>query len=219
MKLQPKIQEHSIVLIGNFNPKIFQPAWFGAEELIQKQEAEKANIEIIHPDVVIFSLEWLRIEVTRERFSVTTMQQPFDEVIRDIVIGTFNLLRHTPLIQMGINRGMHFLMESEEKWHAAGHKLAPKEHWKDILNAPGLRSLTMEEGIRRDGLKGYIRVKVEPSVRIHPGIFFDVNDHFETKDSISVVGSEEITNILKDSWSASYARSESIIYSLFERLT
>ena len=51
---QLKINRHSIVLIGNFNPKIFQPAWFGSEGLIQKKEAEQSTIEIIHPDVVIF---------------------------------------------------------------------------------------------------------------------------------------------------------------------
>lgn len=215
---QPKIKGHNIVLIGNFNPLIFQPAWFGAEGLLQKLESEKATVEIIHPDAVIFSLDWLRLEVIRERFMVETTQEPFDEIIRDLVIGTFNLLRHTPITKMGINRQMHFPMESEEKWHTAGHKLAPKELWSEILEKPGMCSLTMEESIRRDGLKGYIRVKIEPSAKIHPGIFFEVNNHFETKDASSTVGCDEIINILKNSWAESYKRSENIIYSVYEKL-
>lgn len=215
---QPKIKGHNIVLIGNFNPLIFQPAWFGAEGLLQKLESEKATVEIIHPDVVIFSLDWLRLEVIRERFMVETTQEPYDEIIRDLVIGTFNLLRHTPITKMGINRQMHFSMESEEKWHTAGHKLAPKELWSEVLEKPGMRSLIMEESIRRDGLKGYIRVKIEPSVKIHQGIFFEINDHFETKDASSTVGCDEIINILKSSWAESYKRSENIIYSIYERL-
>lgn len=214
---QLKINGHSIVLIGNFNPKIFQPAWFGSEGLIQKKEAEQSTIEIIHPDVVIFSLEWLRVMVTRERFSVETFQEPFDEILRDLVLGTFKLLRYTPITQIGINRDMHFQMESEEKWHAVGHKLAPKELWTGLLEDPGMLRLTME-GKRSDGLKGCIRVTIEPSGKVHPGVSFQYNDHFETKDPISTVGSDEIINILNNCWKESYDKSKNIIYSLLERL-
>ncbi len=83
---QPEIQGSSIVLLGDLNPKIFQPAWFAAEKLIRKPEAEAAEIEIIHPEVVIFNLEWLRLEVTRERFSASTTQEPYYEFIRDFQI-------------------------------------------------------------------------------------------------------------------------------------
>ncbi len=106
MALLPKIQGHTIVLLGNFNPKIFQPIWFSTEELLQKQEAEKANIEIIHPDVTIFSLDWLRVTVTPERFSAETTQESYYEAVRDLIIGTFSLLRHTPITKMGINIDM-----------------------------------------------------------------------------------------------------------------
>lgn len=75
---QPEIHSISIVLLGAFNPKIFQPAWFAFEELIRKQEAEEANIEIVHPDAVSFALEWLRLQVTRERFTASTTQEPLE---------------------------------------------------------------------------------------------------------------------------------------------
>jgi|SRR3990172_3463060 len=217
---KPKVQGHNIVLIGNFNPKIFQPAWFGAEGLLSKQETEKANIQIIHPDVVIFSIEeLLKLEVTRERFVLSTTQEPYDEVIRDLALGTFRLLRHTPIIKMGINRDMHFQIESEKKWHEIGHKLAPKELWRDILENPGMRTLTMEESKRRDdGLKGYIRVKIEPSNKVYLGVFFSINDHFETQEPSSTVGSDEIIDILSSSWEKSCKRSKSIIYSLLGKL-
>lgn len=216
-KLHPAIQEHSIVLVGNFNPTIFQPAWFAAEGLIRKQEAEEANLTIGHPDVMIFSLDWLRIEVTRGRFIVATAMEPYDEIIRDLVLGTFKLLSHTPIRMMGINRQMHFEMSSEEQWHAVGHKLAPKEIWDGILEKPGTRSLTMEESQRSDGLYGYIRVTVEPSTKIHPGIFIKINDHFEVGDT-KAIGNKEIVSILEKNWSKSYTKSASIIFTLLERL-
>jgi hypothetical protein len=33
--------------LWSFNPQIFQPAWFAAEGLIRKGEAEAAKIEIV----------------------------------------------------------------------------------------------------------------------------------------------------------------------------
>ncbi len=85
MKYQCKLKDHSIVLLGNFNPKIFQPAWFVAEGLLQHQEADEANIEIIHSSVVIFRTDWMRMEVTQDRFIVTTSKEPYDRVLRDLV--------------------------------------------------------------------------------------------------------------------------------------
>ena len=72
----PDIQGVTVVFLGDFNPKIFQPAWFAVQGLIRQQEAEEANVEIIHPDVVSFSLEWLALQVTRERFAISTTQSP-----------------------------------------------------------------------------------------------------------------------------------------------
>lgn len=212
----PEIQSVSVVWLGDFNPKIFQPAWFAAEGLIRKQEAEEANVEIIHPEVVSFALEWLTLHVTRERFFASTSQEPYYEVVRDLVLGTFRLLRHTPVHKMGINTDMHFRMGSEEAWHAFGHRLAPKDLWQGILENPGMRSLTME-GRRPDGCKGYIRVKVEPSVRVHPGVYVNVNDHYEEADPKSVIGSDEIRTLLERSWDESLRRSARIAYALLEK--
>jgi hypothetical protein len=166
----PEIQGVSIVLLGDFNPKIFQPAWFAAQNLIRQQEADEANIAIIHPEVVSFTLgQWLALEVTRERFAVSTAQEPYSKVMRDLVIGSFELLQHTPLHKLGINADMHFRMDSEKSWHAFGDLLAPKKIWQGLLKTPGIRRFTME-GQRPDNFQGYIRVRVEPSVKIRPGV-------------------------------------------------
>ena len=213
---QLEIQGASVVLLGDFNPKIFQPAWFAAEGLIRKQEAEEANIEIVHPEVVSFTLEWLQLQVTREHFIVATIQEPYYEFVRDLVLGTFSLLRHTPLHKMGLNTDKHFRMGSEDAWHTLGHRLVPKDLWQGVLDSPGMRSLTIE-GKRPDGLKGYIRVQVEPSVRIHPGVYFRVNDHYEVAEPKSVLGSQEILTCLERSWEESRRRAEHIINALLEK--
>ncbi len=220
MKHQPKIKEHSIVLIGNFNPKIFQPAWFAAQGLLSQQEAEAVKIEIIHSSVVVFSTNtnWMRMEVTGERFIVRTSQEPYDVVIRDLILGTFDLLRYTPIKQMGINREMHFQLNSEESWHKAGHLLTPKAIWDGILNEPGMLSVQMRESKRQDDLKGNINVKVEPSKSVHPGLFISVNNHIETEKQLTTEGSVELMAILNKHWERIYKRSEEIMDSLLERL-
>lgn len=215
----PKFYNHSIVLLGQFNPSIFHPIWFSSEKLLRNEEADRAKIEIVHPDVTKFALDWLTVEVLRERFVMQTSQETYDETLRDLVLGTFSILRHTPITKMGINRSAHFLIESEEKWHNAGHKLAPKELWNGILEKPGMLSLTMEESPRKDGLKGFVRVRVEPSGSVQPwGLFIEVNDHIVFSDTKKDVGSDEMLDILKSKWKDSINRAEDIIYTLYERV-
>lgn len=208
----PEFEGLSIVLRGDFNPKILQPAWFASQKLIREEEAEKVELRFIHHDICDFSLEWLQLQVVDDRFVASTTKPPYYELLRDLVLGTFRILRHTPLRLMGINRDMHFKMDSQETWHGIGHRLAPKELWKDILRDPGLRSLTME-GVRPDNFKGYIRVKVEPSVKVKPfGVYFEVNDHFEVKEAdAKLVGADEIMNLLQQCWKDSVSRSDKII--------
>ncbi|MDA8305753.1 MAG: hypothetical protein M0Z81_02840 [Deltaproteobacteria bacterium] len=212
-----KLSQHGshIVLIGDFNPKIFQPAWFGAQDLIRQSEVEDATIQIVSSEIVIFTLDWLRLEVTRERFSAGTTQDPYHPFIMELVLGTFRLLRHTPLRMMGINREAHYKMNSEERWHAIGHKLVPKKMWEGLLTKPGMASLTVS-GIRPDSHKGSILVTIEPSMQFRPGIYVRVNDHFESSLVQSASGADEIIDILAANWKESYDRASGIITKLME---
>ncbi|HEX8947796.1 MAG TPA: hypothetical protein VF790_02470 [Dissulfurispiraceae bacterium] len=159
------------------------------------------------------------MDILKERFFAQSKLQPYDEALRDLVVGTFTYLSHTPLKQMGINIEMHFPMESEEKWHNAGHKLAPKEIWNGLLERPGMRNLVMEESPRRDGRRGTIQVHVSPSSEVRPGLKILVNDHVEVKDPATTMGSDEIIETLKIMWPESRKRSEKIIQDLRERLS
>lgn len=171
-----------------------------------------AKLEILHREIVSFSTEWFRLEVLPERVLLSTTQGQYYEPMRDLALGTFRILRHTPITKMGINRDFHFRMPSEEAWHAIGHRLAPKDAWKDVLLEPGMASLSMQ-GRRPDQHQGAINVKVEPSNRVKPGVFISVNDHYEptdVKDVKSVQGADSILDILESSWRTSIQRSQEI---------
>jgi hypothetical protein len=193
-----KIEGISLVLLGSFNPKIFHPIWFAAENMVSRQEAEAAEIGVIHPEVATFTMNKIKYEITRDRFVLNTTFSPLYNVLRDIALGAFTLLHHTPITALGLNYEVHYLLNSEETWHQFGHRIAPKECWNGVLGKPGLRKLLME-GVREDKYKGFIRVEAAPSVRIHPGVFLSVNDHFAFESESA--GAAETVQILKQGWS------------------
>lgn len=204
-----QIQGVAIVSRGDFNPAIFHPSWFASYELLRKEEAEAAKVQIVHPDAAVFSTEWLEFNVVRDRFQVSTSQEAYYESLRDLVISTLNLLSHTPLRVIGINRNFHYRLQSVDQWHSVGHQLVPKQQWESLLENPGMKTLVVE-GKRPDDLPGYIQVKVEPSNKVEHGVFIEVNDHYILNSDRKPSGATEAMRILTQLWTESMKRSLSI---------
>lgn len=141
---RPDYEGATIVLLGTFNPAIFQPAWLGASKIIRQEEADSATITMVNPKLTAFSADWLNLQVIAERFQALTLNSAHYQALRDVVISIFGVLEHTPIWTLGMNRDMHFKINSEEQWHQLGHILAPKETWRPIIDQPGLRSLAIQ---------------------------------------------------------------------------
>ena len=193
-----EIDSSSIIILGSFNPGIFHPIWFKANGLIKPEEADKAKLDITSPMITIFGVEWFRLQVETQKFVIQTDNETHFELLSDLVIGTFSLLEHTPVSAMGLNRMMHFKMDSEESWNAFGNKIAPKDVWQGVLQEPGLLSLVMQGPKQRPNQRAenVINVRIESSPQITPGIYIDVNNHFEIKDN----DLQKVLKILKESW-------------------
>lgn len=214
MTLQLVLEAVSIVHRGHFNPAIFQPSWFAAQNLIRPQEAEAAEIEIIHPKAAVFTADWLRVNVLEDRFHAATIQADYFEPLRDLVLGVLGILAHTPLKALGINREFHYRYPSEDTWHEVGDRLAPKGDWESILKNPGMLSLTVQ-GKRPDGFEGYIQVKVEPSRKAHPGVFIEVNDHFQLASGDEIPpGTSKAIKIISSQWISSMSRALQVAESI-----
>jgi len=217
-ELKPEIEGVSVVVVGSLNPAIFQPAWFAREKLIPQEEADTADVKIISPQVSVFSIGWLNLEITLDRFTANTSQMQHLEPLRDLVLGTFTLLRHTPLKHLGINRMAHFRSASEEAWHEIGHRLAPKEPWAGLLEKPGMRRVSML-GQRSDGYRGDITATVEPSLVLKKpvfGVYFEVNDHYDFSGEEKGNDCERILAILNNCWGPSLERSSRIMQDLMK---
>jgi hypothetical protein len=223
MRIQPELSEVTIVLVGSLNPRIFTPDWFARHGLITDQEADAAEVEIVHSQITAFRTDWLNLRVEPERFQAITTEAPYVR-LSDIVVRTFNeLLSHAPLTKLGINRQVHFDVGSFDARDRIGNLLAPKEPWGewaphliagDDEKRGGMVGLTMLQKDVDDRKEGYIQARIEPSRRtglLRSGIYMQVNDHYEAKDPDKVTGADEIIEILSDRFDKSIQRSEWII--------
>ena len=220
MRTEPEISEADVIMLGAFNPALLTPAWFVLHGLLPEGAADSAEVEIIHPQVTEFTFDWLRLQVTTERFSAETSQAPHVRV-RDLVVRVFKeRLPHTPLKAFAINRYVHFRVRSPAERDRIGRTLAPVEPWGCWGRAlgpdgdhGGMTSLTMSQldpPGRAAG--GRINVTVEPSKRIgdpRSGVYVCVNDHYPIDEASPTMGRS--TGILEENFEASLERSDDII--------
>jgi len=181
--LHENLQAYSLgfVFIGEFNPVIIQPFWLASKGLIRDTEAKNAKVELIHNDVVKFTLDWVEIEVTKQRFSIMTSKEPYFEVTRDLVVSIFEILKETPITQLGINHIKSFGFRDEATQYEFANKLSPLSFWEDEFEDPRLLQLEILDQKRKDGLPGSSRMRISPadlSLGINFGVSFNFNDHF-----------------------------------------
>lgn len=129
MRITPEISGVSIVLVGEFKPAIFTPAWFTMQGLLSKGTEESAQLQVAHQQLMAFSTEWLRLEVTPDRFLAETLQAPHIQLL-DFIVRVFKEhLHQSPLVALGINRQVHFQVKSLAARDRIGRTLAPVEPW------------------------------------------------------------------------------------------
>jgi hypothetical protein len=224
LRIEPEFSGVAIVLRGNFNPTIFQPAWFSKHELITEEAAAGANIVVIHPEITTFNVDPdFSFSCDRDRLNIVRAVAPLI-LASDLISRIFgDLLPHTPIGQLGINRYVHFSVGSFEERDRVGRMLAPREPWgrwgeelasEDEARAGGLLSLTMIQQNVSDREAGWVQVKVEPSTRIgrgRTGIFIEVNDHYQLPEPEKAVNASTMIQILQERFDTSLRNSDAIV--------
>lgn len=228
MRIEPEISDLTIVLRGAFNPSIFQPFWLVSNNIITKEQGDDAKINIIHPEATEFAVENLfSLHVDLTTFTINRTEAPLIDA-SDLTVKIFSeLLPHTPIGQVGINRSVHFSVGSFEERNRIGRLLAPTEPWgdwgKELTGdasrikpdqTGGLKSLTMVQPRPGDRQFGHIQATVEPSILIgggRSGIFMLINDHYQIENPGKPESAEEIIGLLSSHFDASVRRSKSMI--------
>lgn len=204
--MKPYEETVSLVLMGQLNPAIFQPAWLAANNLVRQEEADNANIEVIHSELTRVSMDWLVLQVQRNRFEASTSQTAYYEPLRDLVIGIFSLLSHTPLVALGINRIFEVEL-SQKQSEQLGEKLVRSDTWNNILASPTIHTLSMVQSKSNEMYPGVVRVIVQNSPNLQQmgttGIKFNINDHYDlAKDDIQK-SHQMLQEILASKWEQS----------------
>jgi hypothetical protein len=205
----------NIVVLGDLNPAILQPSWLARHDLLRPAEADAAEVQIVSRELTVFTTDWLEVGATPERLQVASTSAPSNKLVRDLTVGIFRLLEHTPVRAAGINHHYHFREEDKARRDQLGDRLAPKELWTNILLEPGTRSLIMQ-GLRPDDYAGNLTVQVEPSIRL-PGVYIAVNDHFQL-DQMDMATAQAMVDILESEWDASDERAQTITTHLMSAL-
>lgn len=209
-------QNVAVVLLGGFNPRIFEPLWFSTNGLIPASEAEAAEVQLVNNDFCHVHLPWVDLVVVDDKMQVQATEETVnDSQVRDLVVGILRLLPHTPINQGSIHHRIEIKLGSEAVWHEVGHRLAPKELWDGILDKPGMFDLAMS-GVRPDDHSGAIKVRIRPSQEVHPGIFMNVNDEFVPSEDES--GGSNMADLIYDLWPDAEERAVQIRSQLLPRL-
>jgi hypothetical protein len=221
LRIEPEISGVAIVLRGNFNPSIFQPFWMAKQGLISEDAAESAKVAVIHQEISQFAVDSeFILNVQSDRFQISRATAPLITV-SDLCSRIFgDILPHTPISQLGINRSVHFSVGSLQERDRIGKLIAPQDPWGDFssnfnsddpLKLGGLQTMTMISKQVPDREAGWIQARIEPSQAIGKGgsgIFMEINDHYEIKDTTDAV---VVMRILQERFDTSIENSDKII--------
>jgi hypothetical protein len=227
----PEIERNnwSIVLIGSFNPAIFHPSWFLLNEVISKETAASAEVQVVHSEVASVALGPLRLDVQRNRFSIQTEQAP-EITLLDFVLRVFgDLLPHSQINQFGINRTVYFRAPSSEKRIQLGRVFAPPAPWGPFGNRiehstgktlGGMTNVSMREVLIDTAWSGHCEARLMPAYEIDAdtGIQTHINNHFELKDYKEGDGAMAALLILKNEFESRMDRCEEIISAVLGHL-
>ncbi len=204
----------SVVLVGDFNPVILQPFWFSSKKLIGQDEAKGADIEVIHNELVRFSLNWISFDFTKKRLEFRTTQKPYYNPLKDLVESVIKIIDFKAEA-IGINHIFDFSLRDADQYYKIGDVLSPLNIWKSEFNEPRLKEVGIIESCRKDGLEGMRRVTISPSSdkSIDFGICFNVNNHFNISKDKS-----EMLSILVEKWDDSIKDAISIATLVLEKI-
>jgi hypothetical protein len=215
----PEAEGLGVVLVGSFNPAIFHPEWFFRQGIIAEQDAKDAKVQDVSAEITVVQLCGFQLQCASDRFVLGTMNISGAERLQDMLLHTFTLLSHTPILACGINPNVHYAVGSTDYWHKIGHTLAPKELvWNELAEKPGLKSLTIRAS-RQGEFPGETNVTVEPSAKFSPGIFVQVNYHYGLpSETVHAGAAASALKFLQTEWKTACGMARKVAEQIFAKI-
>lgn len=199
-----KYYQMSIVLLGDFQPAMFQPYWFKDNGIINESEFEaitsnSAGQMLLSNIITQFETGTTAFRIEQKRFQIIGKTEPFEKTI-DSFRKIFESLSSITVTAYGINYYFHLKADSKKELEEIGKRLAPRSYWGSLFDdsvdsansKSGLVSITM----RKIESFGYLNLTIETSNRIDTGgIFMNFNFHHVKEDSNSFIVAEVMDEI------------------------
>lgn len=201
------------MLIGRFNPDILQPMWFAAKGLLSEQDVDADSV-LVSQGFTSFATDELTIVCSRDRLQFgTTPKTPTEDILRDVITQTFELLVETPVIQLGVNHQVH-IPKSEQTWDTVVGLLGDPQRRLVLLDEQELRTVELTAK-RDDGFEGSRTIHMQPSVYHEGGVWFQLNDHVQIAETPEQAGGAKgAIDVLSEIWDASKLLGEHILRSI-----
>lgn len=194
-RFNPDEKHLNVVLIGNFNPRIFHPQWFVDHDIISEADfnyiIERDDV-LIHKQVAQFKSSWFHLEVTETRLQIICTQEAYFEMILDFLTSTFSVLHHTPIQQMGINLTIRQSLDRSEDVEKFDEKYFSAKGYKDIDGEA--QTFTMKLRFNSEENKVGTQCSFEISKILKDAYHMNINQHFELgkiangKDLVRTIG-------------------------------
>lgn len=219
----------AIVVVGDFNPSIYSPDWLEGSQLIGAADADGARQHenlVLTKQVSKVESEWFILDVLQDRFSLTS-KGPVAPTLRDLAVGIFSLLPHTPVRAIGLNFMAHYKLSKDDDWHRLGDTLVPKTVWRELYKDEKLNigmadvTVLVQEGKREEGpTSGALkRLSVQPSAKVKNGVYFALNDHhpIDIKKGDSSMPGEVVVSVINDHWQRTWDEALAVFAGVIER--
>lgn len=219
MTIEKYLQKESvsIVFLGEFNPVILQPFWLLNKGLIREEEANNAKVGVIHNEIVKYELDWVSIEITKQRCEFTTTKSPYFDPMRDLVASVFKILKETPIKSLGINHIFDLKLPNADLYYEFGNILCPLNNWDGSLKDPRLLQLEILEKERKDGISGQYRIRITPAnPKMTYGVSININDHYDLEHGQAGTNME-IVKKLEENWNNSLIRAKETVKNILHK--
>lgn len=214
----------TFVVLGDFNPAIYTPDWFEKNNLIGEGDASiardgRAAINpLVSHQVTNFDTDWFTIQVLENKLTLSS-KGVLTPALKDLAVGIFQLLPHTPVVAMGMNFIGQFKLNDIHEQCLVGDVFAPKAIWNSLYpedHFAGLENMTIriQHGSREDGTdsKDEKRILIQRSANFKFGIGLSLNDHHDLIDGYedNFSPAERVVDIVVSQWESVWAEAERI---------
>lgn len=215
---ETEIYNLNLVILGNFNPVIINPYWLASKNLIRESELETAKIEINHPEISRFELDWISVEATQNRIDFKTKKESHFEAVRDLVVSIFAALKETPVSAFGINHIRHYTFRTSEEYENFGYWFSPVKEFSNVMKNPHIMNVTYIEQGEIDLINdGIYRLNIAPSDLIsdNKSIMIYVNHHV---DNAGEKLSHKLMEKLNELWDLSFDKVNNINNEIWKKV-